>query len=205
MNAATTSLYAELATALMVATREFWPARVGPHFMYACFQEDPSDAVIVSADEAGFEYLSSGNFTAVFRHPSAPGVVFKLNAGTLDRMQEYHEWLMTQDHENLPRVYHVETFDEGCCAVAEELTPGRWDEPGNGAGDAYDAVEAIIEAAGFAVDDTHAGNYMMRGDTWVLNDPSSNRNASDDDDDDEWDVDEWDEGEECDCTESCCS
>lgn len=190
------SKHAELATLLLLATREFWPEADDPddyedaddwHFGYRAFRDDPSDELLMAAASYDFQLVGCGNFTAVFSHPEAPGLVFKLNAGTLDRMKEYHLWLIEQDHPNLPRIYHVETFDGGCCAVGERLDPGA--EVFGLDRDEHRAVEAeqkevlevvrpLIEGAGFVCDDTHNGNYLRRDGEWVVNDPFSNREAA---------------------------
>lgn len=163
-----------LSRLLAEVTYREWPGESEDHFHHRAFV-DSTEYVDPYAEEVGFYLVGCGNFTAVYAHPDAPGVVFKLNAGTRDNMEEYHWWLMDQDHPNLPRVYHVEHYFGGCVAVSEEL-----DEGGDffGHGDAYCDVIELIEDAGFPVDDTHCGNIMRRGDTPVLNDPSSNRHES---------------------------
>lgn len=163
-----------LARLLAEVTYGAWPDETDYHFSDRAFEED-TDEVDSYAREQEFEPVGCGNFTAVYAHPDAPGMVFKLNAGTRDSMEEYHRWLMGQDHPNLPRVYHVEPYCGGCVAVSEELEP---DGDFFGHGDAYSEVCDLIENAGFPVDDDHSGNIMRRGGTPVLNDPSSNRDAS---------------------------
>ena len=165
-----------LARLLAEVTYYAWPGESDGHFADRAFEED-SDEVDSCAMWNGFEPVGCGNFTAVYSHPDAPGMVFKLNAGTRDRMEEYHRWLMDQDHPNLPRVYHVEGYRGGCVAVAEELEPDGsfWDYD-----EEYRDVCTLVESAGFTVDDDHSGNIMCRGCTPVLNDPSSNRFAADD-------------------------
>lgn len=95
-------------------------------------------------------------------------------------------WLMQQSHPNLPRVYHVETLGEGTCAVAERLSeaPGRCfedeeedDRRAAARHSVLNRVYGLITDAGFSCDDTHSGNYMMRGDVWVVNDPHSNSDS----------------------------
>lgn len=163
-----------LSRLLAEVTYRAWPGEDDYHFADRAFEED-TDEVDFYAEEVGFEPIGCGNFTAVYSHPDAPGMVFKLNAGTRDNMEGYHWWLMDQDHPSLPRVYHVEPYCGGCVAVSEELEP---DGDFFGHGDAYSEVCALIENAGFPVDDDHSGNIMRRGGTPVLNDPSSNRDAS---------------------------
>lgn len=188
--------YAELATLLMLATHEFWPEALDPddcddesewHFGHRAFVESPSDELLMAAASHDFQLVGCGNFTAVFSHPEAPGLVFKLNAGTLDRMEEYHLWLVEQDHPHLPRIYHVESFDSGCCAVGERLDPSVaifdlvyeerqavYEEQK----EVLEVVRPLIEGAGFVCDDTHNGNYLKRDGGWVVNDPFSNREAA---------------------------
>lgn len=146
-------------------------------FEYKCFAEDPCDAILEEADEEGFYLLGCGHFTAVFGHEDFPDMVFKLNAGTMDGMQDYHVWLMTQDHPNLPRVYHVEPYDEGCVAVGERLDDHgavfHRPEEGSVFEEAYRSVRWLLNANGFYANDLHGANFMMRGDTVVVNDPTS--------------------------------
>lgn len=168
-------LWVQLARDLASATEQHWP---GPHTHrlnnYA-FQECPTAEFLIAADRAGFLYVGCGNFTAVFSHPSTPELVYKLNAGSDDDMEMYHRWLMTQTHKNLPRVYHVESYGRGCVAISEELRP----TDGYISGYSEEMVEIMgelrpmIEGAGFACNDLHGGNIMMRGSTLVLNDPCS--------------------------------
>lgn len=160
-----------LAKALAEATFNRWPDEHPCHFQHKAFQEDTSE-VEVGANALGFCYVGCGNFTAVFSHPQAPGLVFKLNAGTRDKMEEYHRWLMEQDHPNLPRVLHVEHYRGGCVAVSERLSPyGPINEL------PLVDLSNLLSAAGFEIDDAHSGNVMRRESDGlsILNDPSSNR------------------------------
>lgn len=159
----------ELAHLLAQITYPSWPPSTDYHFSDRAFQEDTYD-VSELAKGHNFVFVGCGNFTAVFTHSSTPELVFKLNAGTRDRMEAFHRWLMDQSHPNLPRVYHVESFQGGCVAVCEML----------GEGDAVselplEELRHILNAGGFYVDDVHRYNVMLRGVVPVLNDPSSNR------------------------------
>ena len=181
------STLVSLARTLLEATADWWPeGDEDDHFNYKAFVESLDYYLLRAARDAGFQLVGCGNFTAVFSHPEARDVVFKLNAGTLDRMEEYHRWLMQQDAAVLPRVYHVESLDGGCVAVAERLdpAPGYDFDPVQDARNvkcrwqALNEARPLIEAGGFCCDDTHPGNYMLRGDVWVVNDPHSNRNGT---------------------------
>lgn len=158
-----------LSRLLAEVTQPCWPGKRDGHFSDRAFEED-TDSVEAEAEAAGFYVVGCGNFTAVFAHEDAPDVVFKLNAGTRDKMEDYHRWLMTQDHPNLPRVYHVEHYMGGCVAVSEVL-----DEDGDFDDLPLGELIALLGDAGFDVDDACHGNIMLRGDVPVLNDPSSNR------------------------------
>lgn len=165
-----------LARTLAHVTFPRWPGRANDHFRDRCFLECVDWDLQSRAQEEGFHLLGVGNFTAVFGHHDAPGVVFKLNAGTRDNMEAYHRWLMTQRHPNLPRVYSVFSYGDGCVAVSEELMPAEW---GADSELPLAALRSILGRAGFDIDDAHPGNIMRRADgTVVLNDPSSNRAAS---------------------------
>lgn len=161
--------YVRLARCLARTTVGAWPSKDEDHFLDRAFECD-TDKVDFYAEMQGFELVGCGNFTAVYSHPDAPGRVFKLNAGSRDRMEEYHRWLMDQDHPNLPRVYHVEAYNGGCVAVSEYL---ELDGCFSDDEDSFQEVSELIEAAGFPVDDVHEGNVLQRGCVPVLNDPSS--------------------------------
>lgn len=162
-----------LARLLAELTHSAWPVASESHFSDRAFVENLDDVALL-AQSAGFYPKGCGNFTAVFGHLDAPDVVFKLNAGTRDKMEEYHRWLMTQTHPNLPRVYHVEHYLGGCVAVSEKLRPHGTQLAIN-----VPELETLLNSGGFEIDDIHAGNIMFRisdGNS-VLNDPSSNRKA----------------------------
>ena len=161
----------ELSQLLATVTHPTWPGNTDHHFTDRAFCEDTYDTDARAAT-AGFVFVGCGNFTAVYSHPEAEGRVFKLNAGTRDRMEEFHRWLMEQDHPNLPRVYHVESYQGGCVAVCEELAPyGRESEL------PFEELTHILNVGGFEVDDVHGANVMHRNGVPVLNDPSSNRSS----------------------------
>lgn len=124
----------------------------------------------------GYKYLGSGSFSNVFTHDACPGGVFKYNQEDADRMGDYTTWLLKQTHENLPRVHAVafEVKGDAVCAVSEHLED--WDLSGGWA-TVYDILDSgvryMIEEAGFNCGDVHQYNVMMRGDTIIINDPTT--------------------------------
>lgn len=158
-----------LSKLLAEVTEPWWPKPDERHLRDRAFQCDAA-TVSAFAEEQGFTLVGCGNYTAVFSHPDAPDVVFKLNAGTRDRMEDYHRWLMHQTHTNLTRVHHVQSHGLGCVAVAEMLEPF-----GDLGSIPYSEVKDLLIAAGFPPDDLHAGNVMLRLSDMqsIVNDPSS--------------------------------
>lgn len=159
----------ELARLLAQITHPAWPPSSGDHFSDRAFNENTCEVSELS-DKHNFITVGCGNFTAVFTHSSTPDHVYKLNAGTRDKMEEFHRWLMEQDHPNLPCVYHVESFKGGCVAVCEML-----ESYGDMRELPFEELTHILNVGGFEVDDVHGGNVMHRAGVPVLNDPSSNR------------------------------
>lgn len=132
----------------------------------------------------GFRHVASGHYSDVYRHPKAPGVVFKLNIGNFDSCHDLMLRLVSSTHENLPRVYGVVggtlPYVLGdirprpvAVGVMEELLPSDGSDWESDLEEVKGEVEALLDSWGFEMDDVHSGNVMYRGYTVVVTDPST--------------------------------
>lgn len=139
----------------------------------------------------GFRLVGYGYYSQVFSHWRAPGVVFKYTFDDTDCMLYVAQAFMEIGHENLPKVHmihSVETLEhneegtfistrthgvvvaERLLACPEDLTSAEMRELQR---DAEDAVAKPLDEYRIWLSDMHSGNIMWRGDTCVINDPTT--------------------------------
>ncbi|AHB12102.1 hypothetical protein Paz_05 [Xylella phage Paz] len=138
----------------------------------------------------GFRLVGYGYYSQVFSHWRAPGVVFKYTFDDSDCMLYVARAFMELMHENLPEVHMIHSVEveetteygtrvvrthgvvvaERLLACPEGLTSREMRELQR---EAERAVADPLDEYRIRLSDMHSGNIMWRGDTCVINDPTT--------------------------------